>query len=403
MIDKIKTRLGGHESSRIVQALTVFAVLGLIMQIFAGAALAGSADGLVVNDPTYKQAEDTWTTTATVQNLTATSGEQVTVTINNTDEAGEIDLTNTTASVGDAYASVNNVNRTKDGKLVVTIDITSNTSGTAMEVSLSSIQFSDSGTADVTTGGAVSSYTDTFAYQQEKGTFAVGNITTSDGTSFSNLSGERLIIEDSSGTEVVNTTNFSDTYSKQLVSGENYTVRLHADHYNTVSKTVSISYNTTSTVDFAFQRTQVDYDFEVVEDGEPLDSFDLKVYQGTIGDNETAIQSYSVNSNQDNTVGVSNLDDGKSYTVEVVYDNGTTFTYQVAADLSDEESTDADSAVDETIDVTGDNSYVFGGGDTSTYGTYFVYIVVGGLLGFAFIIGIIAMLSGGAGRALGRP
>ncbi|RDZ64032.1 hypothetical protein C5B90_13095 [Haloferax sp. Atlit-12N] len=210
---------------------------------------------------------------------------------------------------------------------------------------------------EATVSVANTSYSDTFQYSEATGTFEIGSLSTSDGTTFENLSGEQLVIEDSNGTEVVNTTNFSENYSTELASGEDYTVRHSADHYDESSTVYSISYNNTTTADLTFQRTQVDYEFTVENNGSALESFDINLYDGSsIGDNESAVASATVTSNDSNTVTFTGLDDGSTYTREIVYTdadgNETTYTETFTVDSSQA----TNGTVSQTIDVATDSS-----------------------------------------------
>lgn len=431
---------GDDGSSRIAQALAIFATALLIFQVFAGSAAAATVADISTSEPTYDESSGTYSMYIQHTVDSASSGDTDTITVD--EGTGNLALDTSSVQVAmSTAASVTDVTDNGDGTYDISISYDENISSTTQIDISTQYTVSDSGEATVSVANTQQSTT--FQYTEPQGTVEVGSITTSDGASVS----PDVEITDSSGTVVASASNISESYSTQLAEG-NYTVSASADGYKTISQQVSVSYNTTTTVDFAFQATteptgtvalgefttwdngsvdsvdiqvinssdgsivasasnvsdyenyttevetgtytvevsadgyatfsqtssvsenstttyagelqaeQVDYELTVVEDGSALETFSVSLYEGdTIGENETPVKTAESTSSDGNTVSLLGVSDGSVYTVEIQYDNGTTYTHTFTVNSSEAEN----GIVSETVDVAGDNSGFIGG------------------------------------------
>jgi len=354
---------GDDGPSGIVKALTALVTLMLVSSVFAGGALAHSANDVRADDITVSAAGEEVTTSIYLDGATINSSETVSVNITASDvsfenlqDAGLMD--NTSVVSGDV--SVSGFSQNGD---TITIELTANSdiNSESVVVELQSLVVNSDGTGTVAytpTGG--SEMTGSFSYsigssEPATGTAALGNFSTYDNESVDSVD---VRINNASGDLAVDESNVTDfeNYSEELETGD-YTYTLVADGYADAEGSFTVSENNTTELNPKFGAMQLDYDFTVENNSSAVDEFDFAIYEGdSIGDNDTALVSTTVGENDSNTVTVQNLDDGSDYTVEIVYNdsdgNETTYTETITANSSDAEN----GTVSQTVDVAGDES-----------------------------------------------
>ncbi|QLH78147.1 hypothetical protein HZS55_12905 [Halosimplex rubrum] len=346
--------------SSIAQALAIFAVFGLILSSFAAPVAAHSATGVQVDNTSYNSYDDEYSQSGWVNNLTYNDSETVSVRFS----ADGVDYTNASPQVVTGDAQVVNhsvINNGSTLEVEIQSDFASGVNETTQDVEVvaTGLQVESDGSVGTfyytDTNGTT--YTDSFSYSVESststtatGSVALGNISTYDNGSVDSVD---IQIENSSGDLVVDESNVSDfdNFSKELDTGD-YTYTLVADGYADATGSFSVTENNTTQISPEFGKMQVDYEFTIENNGSAVDSFDFAIYDGdSIGDNETAIVSTSVTSNDSNTVSTLNLDDGSQKVVEVTYTdadgNETTYTETITVDSSQAEN----GTVSQTVDV----------------------------------------------------
>ena len=353
---------GDDGPSGIVKSAVV-ALIGMLMlsTVLSGGALAHYATGVSAQD--YIADEDA-SQQFTVENIVINESESATVTV----EAqginySQVGFSNVNISGGDVM--LQDVHSPSDGTLEVVVSPNTNLSSTDLTFSVDNQEVSGDGvgtvsytSSDGVTDSASFNYSATAP--PATGSIEIPSVTENDTGNETNFSYE---VVNSNDTVVASGSDVSAPVTASELETGDYTVNIYGvDNYDNLSKTVSVTENNTSSVNFSLARTTVDYQFTIENDSSALDSFNISLFQGAESDvdleNDSAIASASINDSQSNDVTFSGLTDGQTYTGEVTYTdadgNETTYTFEFTANASADD--DGDGVVSQTIDVASDSS-----------------------------------------------
>jgi hypothetical protein len=347
----------------------VVALVGMLMlsAVLSGGALADTITGISSTD--IGSGDTTQFVMLDIDGADYTVGQTETVYVN----ASGVDYTSATAvetASGDFEVQSTNYNSTSEEfEIVVNKTATSPDNSLQFEVSNYSVT-SDGTDGQVYTTSNGTTYTDSFNYststtsEPATGSIEIPSVTENDTGNETNFSYE---VVNSNDTVVASGSDVSAPVTESNLTTGDYTVNINGvDNYDNLSKTVSVTENNTSSVNFSLSRTTVDYEFTVENNGSAAESFDINLYDGSsIGDSESAVASATVTSTDSNTVTFTGLDDGADYTAEIVYTdadgNETTYTETFTADSSQATNGTVSQTIDVATDSSSDDSGFIGG------------------------------------------
>lgn len=377
--------------STVSRLMPMMAACMVLLSALSGAALAADNGAVSVVSSGYDSDAGVQSSTIEISGQNITAGDQVTVTYTAPSEdvnfsEAQPEFLNTSSGTSISLVSLNQ----SSDSVEITYEYASNASSETVPITLSGYTVTNDSTIDFEATGALSANT-SYSVSEPVGTLEIQSVTEADtGNETENFNYE---IVNSDGTVVASGTDASAPLNKSDLPTGTYDVTISGvDDYNNLTNSVEVTQDGSSPTQFTLARTQLTSEVTVEQNGTALESFDIAVYEGdSIGDNESALESVSVNDSQSNTVQFAGLDSGADYTYEVTYtdEDGNETTYTETVTVDDADATNG--TVTQTIDVDSSEDIGVVGG-VAGVGMTILGLFLGAIVLLGILIGPFAVL-----------